>query len=611
MHSDKNLSEGKGLSRRSFLGVGAAAALTAGAALTGCTPRTVTDSDATEADGATTGSQGLAANDTYTPSFLQIPDQIPEGSIKQTYEVEIAIIGLGLSGLCAARAAAEAGAKSIMVVEKAEQYQYRSNQFAMIGGPVQEHAGISVDKQNIVRDLMKGSGYRANQRILNQWANWSGEAFSWFLAPCGDEYTIEDEAEPYDGKSLSVRQHRWPHPTTLDASEDYCASFDVCAITLPDMGPYLEKSYQACVAMGVQFRYSTWARQLIKSEEKDRVEGVVIEDLTGAYHRIIASKAVLLATGDYSSNSEMMGYYVPWATRFENTFPNTDAQGEKTNTGDGQRMGMWAGAKMEAGPHASIVHHVGGPLGVDGFLLVDDSGARFTNEDISGQALQNQISRLPNKTAWQIFDAKWKDEIGSMASGFASVNWFREEAKDVPNGMYEKNASIALATNEDGKTPGFDTYFSEESPGFVANSIKELATKMDVKVRTLENTIARYNELADAENDEDFSKCSDRLFPIVEAPFYAYKLTDTKLHATLGGLITNTDFQVLDTEDKVIEGLYAVGNVQGGRFSVDYPITTPGISHGMALTHGMLVGRELASLADKTTSVEESEEEAS
>ena len=46
----------------------------------------------------------------------------------------------------------------------------------------------------------------------------------------------------------------------------------------------------------------------------------------------------------------------------------------------------------------------------------------------------------------------------------------------------------------------------------------------------------------------------------------------------------------------MIEGLYTVGNTQGGRFLVDYPLPAPGISHGMAITHGMLVGRILATL---------------
>ena len=55
----------------------------------------------------------------------------------------------------------------------------------------------------------------------------------------------------------------------------------------------------------------------------------------------------------------MMSYYVPWSDRFMSIFPNTDAKGEKTNTGDGQQMGMWIGAKMEDGPHAprTRAHH--------------------------------------------------------------------------------------------------------------------------------------------------------------------------------------------------------------------------------------------------------------
>lgn len=60
--------------------------------------------------------------------------------------------------------------------------------------------------------------------------------------------------------------------------------------------------------------------------------------------------------------------------------------------------------------------------------------------------------------------------------------------------------------------------------------------------------------------------------------------------------IHHSRFHVLDTEDEVIEGLYAVGNTQGGRFLVDYPLPCPGISHGMAMTHGMLVGKALARL---------------
>lgn len=172
-----------------------------------------------------------------------------------------------------------------------------------------------------------------------------------------------------------------------------------------------------------------------------------------------------------------------------------------------------------------------------------------------------------------------------------------ESGADVPNGSYGKNAYISDEDNEDGNTPGFLSYFEgEKALGVTANSIAELAKLMEVDEAALTATIERYNELAAAGNDEDFGKRADRLFPVEEGPFYAYPLTDTVILVNMGGLQTDVDFNVMDTEDEVIEGLYAVGNAQGGRFLVDYPLPAPGISHGMALTHGMLVGRILAQL---------------
>jgi predicted oxidoreductase len=62
----------------------------------------------------------------------------------------------------------------------------------------------------------------------------------------------------------------------------------------------------------------------------------------------------------------------------------------------------------------------------------------------------------------------------------------------------------------------------------------------------------------------------------------------------MGGLVTDTSFRVLGGDYKPIPGLYANGNVVGRRFGGDYPTTCPGISHGMALTFGRLVGQNAA-----------------
>ena len=560
------------LSRRSFISGTAAVASTA--ALAG----TVTSALADEA-------QESAA---YTPSFMQAPAPIDAADIKETVDADIVIIGSALSGLCACRAAVENGAKNIVVIEKADTWQCRSNQFGTIGGKIQEDLGIKIDRNAAVGQLMKECGYRPNQRILNLWADNSGEAFDWFLAPMEGKYVVENESDPYDAEEghLSVRKTHWPEPDNSHTEDDFYPIFSDCQITLPTMAPWVEAIYNICVEAGVTFKFSTWARQLVRENNEGPVTGVICQDVDGNYSQVNASKAVLLATGDFAGNKDMMSYYVPWATRFASIFPNRDAAGDPTNTGDGQRMGMWIGAKMEDGPLAPMTHHLGGPLGMDAFLLTDVNGDRFVNEDVGGQPFQNQLSRLPKKTAWQVFDSEWPNQLQYMDCGHGNVSWYVDDDK-VPGGSYGRNAYISQAM--------FDEAMASDA-GVQADTIEELAEKMGVPVEEFCATIERYNELAKKGVDEDFGKRADRMFAIENPPFYGYKLTDTVLLVCMGGLETTVDFEVLDTNDDVIPGLYAVGNAQGGRFLVDYPLPCPGISHGMAMTHGMLVGRILAAL---------------
>ena len=560
------------LSRRSFISGTAAVASTA--ALAG----TVTSALADEAQESTA----------HTPSFMQAPAPIDAADIKETVDADIVIIGSALSGLCACRAAVENGAKNIVVIEKADTWQCRSNQFGTIGGKIQEDLGIKIDRNAAVGQLMKECGYRPNQRILNLWADNSGEAFDWFLAPMEGKYVVENESDPYDAEEghLSVRKTHWPEPDNSHTEDDFYPIFSDCQITLPTMAPWVEAIYNICVEAGVTFKFSTWARRLVRENNEGPVTGVICQDVDGNYSQVNASKAVLLATGDFAGNKDMMSYYVPWATRFASIFPNRDAAGDPTNTGDGQCMGMWIGAKMEDGPLAPMTHHLGGPLGMDAFLLTDVNGDRFVNEDVGGQPFQNQLSRLPKKTAWQVFDSEWPNQLQYMDCGHGNVSWYVDDDK-VPGGSYGRNAYISQAM--------FDEAMASDA-GVQADTIEELAEKMGVPVEEFCATIERYNELAKKGVDEDFGKRADRMFAIENPPFYGYKLTDTVLLVCMGGLETTVDFEVLDTNDDVIPGLYAVGNAQGGRFLVDYPLPCPGISHGMAMTHGMLVGRILAAL---------------
>lgn len=123
-----------------------------------------------------------------------------------------------------------------------------------------------------------------------------------------------------------------------------------------------------------------------------------------------------------------------------------------------------------------------------------------------------------------------------------------------------------------------------------ADTIEELATKMEVPVETFKATIARYNELCKLGKDLDFGKRADRLTPIETPPFYAGTAVIAFL-VVLGGLNVNTKLQPLDSEWKIIPGLYLAGNTVGNRFANDYPTMCSGLSHGFAWTTGYLAGK--------------------
>jgi fumarate reductase flavoprotein subunit len=119
---------------------------------------------------------------------------------------------------------------------------------------------------------------------------------------------------------------------------------------------------------------------------------------------------------------------------------------------------------------------------------------------------------------------------------------------------------------------------------------------MDVPVKTFKATIERVNHLAKLGKDPDFGKRPDRLFTVEKPPFYA-GLIEQHILVVLGGLNTNTNFQPLDKDRKVIPGLYLAGNTVGNRFAIDYPTMAAGLSHGFAWTTGRLTGLNAA--ADK------------
>ena len=117
---------------------------------------------------------------------------------------------------------------------------------------------------------------------------------------------------------------------------------------------------------------------------------------------------------------------------------------------------------------------------------------------------------------------------------------------------------------------------------YEANTLEDLAKQAGINPEGLKETVARYNSLVEAGKDTDFEKDELEL-KIEKAPFYCVPLSPT-LHHTMGGLKINTEAQVIGEDGKVIQGLYAAGEVTGG-------IHGSNRVGGNALTDGVVFGR--------------------
>lgn len=126
---------------------------------------------------------------------------------------------------------------------------------------------------------------------------------------------------------------------------------------------------------------------------------------------------------------------------------------------------------------------------------------------------------------------------------------------------------------------------------YKASALDELAEITGMDAETIKATVARYNELCIKGVDENFGKPAEYMIPVEGDTYYAIKL-DPGSCVNFGGLVINEFAEVLDTNNKVIPGLYAAGEVAfTGLFATEYPCC------GMAIGSAILYGRTAAQTA--------------
>ena len=485
-------------------------------------------------------------------AFPKNPPEIPETS--QTIDTEVVVVGAGIAGLTAAVSAAESGAKTVLL-EKGAHFNVRGLHNAALSSRLQRQAGIKVDKDNVIATIMEFGGYRADQRIVKLWADHCSQVMDW-LIDLAEESGVEVILDP----------------TTKDW---YFPNYPLIHVFLPNCQQSLAQMLlDKARALGVDVRFNTPAVRLIR-EDNGRVNGLIAKTEDDNHILFKAHKAVILCAGDYGADRAMMAQYCNW-----DGIPDLKCAYEGgLNTGDGHKMGIWAGAAMDEAPHCPNLFDwtVWSERGLfnlarQPWLYVNQLGERFMNEDLPWGYECNQILQQPQRKAWAIWDAKFESEIQVMNSqccknmGPPTFLWDPKQLKD------------AIA----------------EDQVLQAAELSTLADRMAIPVKEFETTVARYNELARQGRDLDFGKHRDRLTPITQPPYYACQM-EVRYMVILSGLKINTRLQVLDTEGNPIDGLYAAGNTSGSFFGTNaYSTTTPGVTHSRAWTFGRLAGLNAA-----------------
>ena len=333
------------LTRRTFLGLGATAAVAGAAGLAGCAPAAKSDAgaDAGAAEGGAAGAGGAAAggNPTeFAPSFMNPPAPVDESKVTETVDVDVCVVGLGLAGVCALREAAESGAKTFGF-DKGSDVGYRSGEFGTFGSEIHKQLGIEQpETQEVVNELMKVMGNRPNAQLLNYWIANSGPDLDWYIGTAEHELLTSDHDVPTDPEKPYVFPERFPVNENYNWREENYPCFPGMVHLLPDHGWAMHGTLEAAQKAEAEARFN---QRRAAHQGRRQGGGVYASDGDGNIVRVNAKKGVVLSRRHVQRHRDA-DVLRSQATKYGCFFQQfMDKSGKPVNTGDGHKMAMWAG----------------------------------------------------------------------------------------------------------------------------------------------------------------------------------------------------------------------------------------------------------------------------
>ncbi|MEE2720414.1 MAG: FAD-dependent oxidoreductase [Pseudomonadota bacterium] len=537
--------------------------------------------------------------------------------MSKNQQYDVAVVGTGAAGLSAALKARSLGA-SVLVVEKGA---VAGGTTAMSGGCIwapqhhyQAQMGVTDSREAVleyIRAVSPDSWHNAEEPLWTAFVDFVPEMLRFLEEETPLKFTPNRDPDPYTeapgglpfGRNVSAAPLRigilgeWRdkvRPASFDIRLNYEEMVDSFFYANPKKwalryAPRLAWRHlmnmrtkgnalsigllKGCLDKGIEIWLEAPAQRLLLEDgsivglEVDRADGLV---------EIRATKGVILASGGFEWNPEMMAIHFPGPVEW--------TASPSTNTGDGQRMAAAVGAMLDKMDQALVmgtspITYEGKRQGLpaaDYFLphsmIVNRHGKRFVNEKqmnvgLAFAEMDAETGTPKHLPAWRIYDNQF--------------------AVKYPHAMPKK------------AVPG--NYFKSDS-------LDELARQIDVDPAGLVETARNFSDFARTGVDEEFGRGSttwDRnrggdpnhqpnptLGTIEQAPFFAMPFKASFL-GTKGGARTNERAEVLNQEDRVIPGLYAAGNVMANSFGSKG--VGAGTTLGPCLTWGYIAGMNAAS----------------
>ena len=463
-----------------------------------------------------------------------------------TKEADVVIVGAGGAGMTAAMTASDAG-KSVIILESQ----------AMVGGnSVRSTGGMNAAK-TVYQDeneFAEGAGvekmlksaadnYADNEFITSlaatvaqQWADYQANPVGYF-----DSVELMELDTMVGGKGINnpelvktLVEGTAPAIDWLDEngmSLHNVAAFGGASVKrihrpvneegkVVSVGAYLVPLMEkACQERGVEFILNTTADTIL-TDANGQAVGVSGTDKDGNTVTVNA-KAVVLATGGFGANLDMVASYKPELKGFMTTnAPGIQGQGIAMATAIGAATVDMDQIQIHPTVEANTAALITEGLRGDGAILVNANGERFTDEVSTRDKVSAAEIAQPGSFSWLIVDQAMAD------------------ASNVIQGYITKGYTKQGATYE------------------------ELAKEIEVDPATFAATMEKWNGCVEAKTDADFGRTSFAN-PLNTAPYYAIKVS-AGVHHTMGGVVINSSTEVLKEDGSVIPGLFAAGEVTGG-----------------------------------------------